>query len=278
MTTFMSCSMSRIVSPRSSRSLRMKSVRLVGLLRVHPGRRLVEQQQLRVGRERAGDLDAALVAVGEVDGELVVDAWRPAPTKSSISRALSSDSRSSRRVRGGRRIEPNSPARMRACRPTITFSTRGHRREQADVLERPRHAQRRDLVRPRAGDVRAVELDLAQRRLVEAGEHVEERRLAGAVGPDDRDDRALGDLEGDVVDGDEAAEDLRHVRRRGAAPRRRLRRRARARAVGAAGVVSLMAGSTSSDGVVDADALGELELAPSLGDQALGSQDHHDAG
>ena len=40
---------------------------LRGLLRVHAGGRLVEQQQLRVGRQRARDLDAALVAVGEVD-------------------------------------------------------------------------------------------------------------------------------------------------------------------------------------------------------------------
>ena len=49
-----------------------------------------------------------------------------------------------------------------------------------------------DHVGPAAGDVPAVELDPAERRLVEAGEHVEERRLAGAVGADDRDDRALG--------------------------------------------------------------------------------------
>jgi hypothetical protein len=36
---------------------------------------------------------------------------------------------------------------------------------------------------PAAGDVLAVEADPPQRRLVEAREHVEERRLAGAVGP-----------------------------------------------------------------------------------------------
>ena len=64
MTTFMSCSMSRIVRPRSSRSLLHELGELVGLLRVHARRRLVEQQQLAVGRQRARDLDAALVAVG----------------------------------------------------------------------------------------------------------------------------------------------------------------------------------------------------------------------
>ena len=71
MTTFMSCSMSRIARPRSSRRRRMKSRQRRGLLRVHARGRLVEQQQLRVGGQRAGDLDPALVAVGEVDRELV---------------------------------------------------------------------------------------------------------------------------------------------------------------------------------------------------------------
>ena len=62
----------------------------LGLLRVHAGGRLVEQQQLRVRRERAGDLHAALVAVGEVDRELVV-ARGLSPTYSSISRGLLAD-------------------------------------------------------------------------------------------------------------------------------------------------------------------------------------------
>ncbi len=53
--------------------------------------------------------------------------------------------------------------------------------------------------------------DRAHRRAVEPGEHVEERRLARAVGPDDRDDRALGDVERDVVDRRQAAEVLGDV-------------------------------------------------------------------
>ena len=62
-----------------------------------------------------------------------------------------------------------------------------------------------------AGDVLAVEDDPAGGRPVEAGQAVEERRLAGAVGPDQRDDRLRRHAEGDVVDRDEAAEDLRDV-------------------------------------------------------------------
>ena len=36
---------------------------ILGLLRVHPGGRLIEQQQLRRGGQRAGDLHFALVAI-----------------------------------------------------------------------------------------------------------------------------------------------------------------------------------------------------------------------
>jgi hypothetical protein len=86
---------------------------------------------------------------------------------------------------------------------------RGHRREQADVLERPRHAPCEDAVGSRVCDVLAFEEDPARRRPVQAGEHVEEGRLAGAVRTDDRDDRFLGDVEADVVDCRQAAERLR---------------------------------------------------------------------
>src|SRR5690606_23723089 len=42
--------------------------------------------------------------------------------------------------------------------------------------------------------------------LVEAGDAVEDGRLAGAVGADQRGDVAAPDIEGKIVDGDEAAE------------------------------------------------------------------------
>ena len=63
---------------------------------------------------------------------------------------------------------------------------------------------------------------------IDAGDDVEEGRLAGAVRPDEADDRALRDVEVDVVDGDQAAEPLRDVRRasRRSSPLGRRRRRA----------------------------------------------------
>ena len=73
--------------------------------------------------------------------------------------------------------------------------------------------------------------DEPRRRLVDAGEHVEERRLAGAVRADQADDRALGNGEVDVVDRDEAAEllaqPLRLEQRLAVMRRRSCRRSAR---------------------------------------------------
>jgi hypothetical protein len=83
---------------------------------------------------------------------------------------------------------------------------RGHLVEEPDVLERARHAQRRDLVRRLTGDARSVEDDLAAGGLVDARQHVEERRLAGPVRPDEAHDRAARDEEVHVLDGDQAAE------------------------------------------------------------------------
>ncbi len=90
---------------------------------------------------------------------------------------------------------------------------RGHVVEEANVLERAADAPLGDRVRRLARHVLAAELDLPGGRLVDAGEHVEERRLAGAVRADQAGDRAFGDREVDVVDGDEPAELLPEVLR-----------------------------------------------------------------
>ena len=153
-------------------------------------------------------------------GRLAARSWwrRGMPTSLSSSRARSSVSRSSRRTNGVCRIEPVMRAFMRQWWPTMHVLEHGHRLEQLDVLERARDAGLGDDVRRLRGDVAPVEHDLTRRRLVEAGHAVEERRLAGAVGADDRDDRLVRDGEVDVVDRHEAAEALGDAHR----PRGRL--------------------------------------------------------
>ena len=65
-TTRIECSISRMVTPRSSRTRRTKSIMSRAFARIHAGHRLVEQQQPRPGGERPADLQPALLAIGEI--------------------------------------------------------------------------------------------------------------------------------------------------------------------------------------------------------------------
>ncbi len=79
---------------------------LVRLLRVHPGGRLVEQQQPRLGGERAGDLEPAAVGVGEhIRGLVPAVAHQPLTEEPERPSASSLTSRSSRCARGRRRTD-----------------------------------------------------------------------------------------------------------------------------------------------------------------------------
>src|ERR1700730_1969216 len=59
-----------------------------------------------------------------------------------------------------------------------------------------------------SGDVAALEFHAAARRRQRAGQQVEISALAGAVGADDRRDRALGEFGGNIAQRDEFAEHL----------------------------------------------------------------------
>ena len=75
----------------------------------------------------------------------------------------------------------------------------GHAREDPPALGRLRDAQPRDLVRRHVGDVAAVEQDLARAGARPAEDRHHQRRLAGAVGADQRDDLAGVDVEIDAL-------------------------------------------------------------------------------
>ena len=84
-------------------------------------------------------------------------------------------------------------------------------REQADVLERARDAALRDLIRLEADDALALEGDAARRRLIDARQHVEGRRLARAVRPDEADELAAVQMDVEIRDGLKAAEYFRDI-------------------------------------------------------------------
>ena len=78
--------------------------------------------------------------------------------------------------------------------------------KQRDVLEGAADADLGDPVRRARQDARAFHQDIAGARLIESGETVEQRRLAGAVRSDQAEDCALVHVEGHAIQRDDAAE------------------------------------------------------------------------
>ena len=79
-------------------------------------------------------------------------------------------------------------------------------RKQRDVLEGAADADLGDPVRRPRQDARAFHQDVAGRRLIEPGEAVEERGLAGAVRSDQAEDWPLMHVEGHAIERNDAAE------------------------------------------------------------------------
>src|SRR5262245_26258739 len=80
--------------------------------------------------------------------------------------------------------------------------------EQVDELERPRDARADPLTDAGPCHVGATEHDLTAVGVEQAADEIHERRLAGAVRSDQREDFGLADREVDVVDGVGVAEVL----------------------------------------------------------------------
>ena len=119
------------------------------LLGVHARRRLVEEQQLRAGGKRARDLEAPLVAVGEVLGELVADPVQPDVRQELLGPTIAESS--SRRARGVLRKASTRFECIWECIPMRTFST-AVMFEEADVLERTGDARLDHVVGPGAAE------------------------------------------------------------------------------------------------------------------------------
>ena len=174
------------------------------LLRIHPRRGLVEQQELGLRPERASHLEAPLVAVGQV-ARVVVSTPRQPAVVEQLACALMGFALLAPDHRRAQDAAEDA-ALQAAVHADEDVLERGHLLEEADVLERPADTALGGV----CGGEPAMSLPsktiAARRRLVDPGDHVEERRLAGAVRADQADDRALGDREVDVVDRDQAAE------------------------------------------------------------------------
>ena len=91
-------------------------------------------------------------------------------------------------------------------RPECNVIQHGHPRHELDVLERAADAAASDLERLAAGNRRATKQDIAGGERQRAGNQVEHRAFAGAVGTDEAEDLAGLNREAEVVHGDEPAE------------------------------------------------------------------------
>ena len=176
-----------------------------------PGRRLVEQEDARLRRRRASDLEPAAVRVREAVGRLVpAVAHQPLAEEGEL--LLGELVRLALLAASPRETEHRLDERRAraAVRRGHDVLLDAHVQEQPERLERARDAAVRDLVRREPDDALAVEQDVAGVGLVDAGDEVEERRLAGAVRADDAHDLALVHLQVQIVDALEPAERLAH--------------------------------------------------------------------
>src|SRR3989440_7103633 len=226
------------------------------LLRRGAGGRFVEEQQPRVARQRAGDLQPTLVAVGQVP-RVIVRVMLDADELQEVHRLLGDadllDSLTPRFEEGvpDFRVHP----RM-LTDPHVVEG--GHVGEEPDLLKGPSDAQVGDPVGLEPGDVLALEDHRSRRRGIDAGDRVEERGFAGAVGPDQGEDLAFADLEGGLVDGRQPTEALRQ-------------------SVDYQDRPLISHGSALLAEIEDgffADALGQLLLADAAGEEALRAQKH----
>jgi len=154
-----------------------------GLVGIHAGDGLVQQEKAGFGAQCPGNLDPLLVAVGQHpdrDVELV----RQVEELGNLPRP--------------RPVSPVLAARLGQLQPTGEEAGLGQvvsaehqvlldrlHCGQGDVLECPGHPQPGDLVRPQPGELLVTELHTAFGRPVNPGQDVETGRLPGAVGTDD---------------------------------------------------------------------------------------------
>ncbi|MHC2257644.1 hypothetical protein ACVILK_007336 [Bradyrhizobium embrapense] len=189
-TISITCSTISTVTP-VARTLRTSSDAGLCLDRRQPGQHLVEQQQLRFGRQRAGDFEPALLRRHEIGGKLV-GARRKSAKLQHLIGLLSRD--------------PHlGVADQRADDDVVDH---GHGLEALDHLEGAPDAALAALGRRQLCHVLAVEEDRALGGRQHARDQVEQRRLAGTVRADQADDLAAPDRDRDVAVGDEAAEAL----------------------------------------------------------------------
>ena len=190
----------------------------------HPRRRLVEEEQVGLTGQREPQLELLLVAVREEAAHLAGLVLEADGLEHGVGFVAKET------------LDPREEAQATAAvrdERRLHVLEHGEPREDVGALERAADAEPADVVRRQAGDVAPVQDDGAGVGAQVAGDQVEERRLARAVGADDRRDLAAGHAERDAGHGLKAVEGLPHTAHlkhggpAGARARHRARRRCR---------------------------------------------------
>ena len=152
--------------------------------RVEVARRLVGEDDGGASGERAGDRDALLLAAGELGRAGASRGRRGRP------------SRAARSSQAGIDLAAGDPDRQRDVLGRVEHR---HEVEELEDEAELRAAQLRHPLVGEAGDLGAVDPDVAAGGLVEAGEQVHQRRLAGAGRADDRGQLTAREVEVDAA-------------------------------------------------------------------------------
>src|SRR5262249_24603657 len=166
-----------------------------------PGHGLVGDQELRLGRHGAGELELAHLDLGEI-ARPPSGLGRQSDEAEQLSAArIDLGGGQMRAAPGGDRVQQRDPYVV----------DEAHAEERAGQLKAARHAESRALVCRIALEVGAVELDgtgLVAQRPAQA---VDERALARSVGADQPDPLARSDREADAFERDEPAEPFAEI-------------------------------------------------------------------
>src|SRR5712691_8957730 len=176
------------------------------ILEAHSRRRLVEQQETRIERDRQSELERTLLSVWKASrrprGELIEADVRKEGAGAVVEAA-----------EGAIRHPETEPERRRSLQSERGVLDRGEVIEEARDLERACDTASRDLLRRDTGRVLAEEQDAACRRPEESGEKVEEACLSRAVRTHEGVHAAGVEPKIDRIDGAESGEFL-HQRAR----------------------------------------------------------------
>src|SRR6478735_1869314 len=172
--------------------------------RAQSGGRLVQHQQLGPCNQCAGNFDESLLCEAQLDGPLeerALDAQEAQRLDHALLRLLLGGVAAREAQQRTQRVRAN----MVVQADQHVFQHRELRNE-LHRLERATHAETRALERRLPRDVVTGKVDASGAEAGEAGDRVEERRLAGAIGADDTVDDAFRNGDVDRIHGDQASE------------------------------------------------------------------------